>query len=253
MYYPFWSLLYGQFDLIVYDIRNHGWNPVTALEMHQIPVFVRDNEKVLDAVSQYFGPKPSIGVFHSLSALIALIQVANTGGFSALFLLDPPINKPGISEQDLESGVNRLAAMTRIRQYTFDSREQFLELLDYVPLYSKFVPGTKKLASEVLLRPVRSGNGYKLCCPPEYEAQILDYVTAWSAFVDFQEIRCPTKVIGADPTLPSAFLPSFDVAEIVQLDYDFVPDAAHIVQLERPRTCVDMLREFVEASGILAK
>ncbi len=253
MYYPFWSLLCDQFDLIVYDIRNHGWNPVTDLEMHNIAVFVDDGEKVFDAVSQRFGPKSTIGVFHSLSALIALIQAANTGEFSALFLLDPPIAKPGVSEQDLESIGDRLAAMTRIRQYTFDSREQFLEILDYVPLYSGFVPGAKELASKALLRPSTSGTGYELRCPPEYEAQVLDYVIAWSAAVDFEEIHCPTKVIGADPTIRSAFLPSLDLAEIVQIDYDFVPDAAHLVQLERPKECAEFLREFIETSGVLAK
>ena len=26
LYYPFWSLLTADFDVIVYDLRNHGWN-----------------------------------------------------------------------------------------------------------------------------------------------------------------------------------------------------------------------------------
>ena len=26
LYYPFWSLLTDEFDVIVYDQRNHGWN-----------------------------------------------------------------------------------------------------------------------------------------------------------------------------------------------------------------------------------
>ena len=26
-YYPYWSLLTARFDLFLYDIRNHGWNP----------------------------------------------------------------------------------------------------------------------------------------------------------------------------------------------------------------------------------
>ena len=26
-YYPFWSLLSDRFDLVLYDFRNHGWNP----------------------------------------------------------------------------------------------------------------------------------------------------------------------------------------------------------------------------------
>ena len=28
LYYPFWSLLEADFDLFLYDLRNHGWNSV---------------------------------------------------------------------------------------------------------------------------------------------------------------------------------------------------------------------------------
>ena len=28
LYYPFWSLLAQDYDLVIYDLRNHGWNRV---------------------------------------------------------------------------------------------------------------------------------------------------------------------------------------------------------------------------------
>ena len=28
LYYPFWSLLMDCFDIMLYDVRSHGWNPV---------------------------------------------------------------------------------------------------------------------------------------------------------------------------------------------------------------------------------
>ena len=31
LYNPFWSLLADDFDLIVHDLRNHGWNPLGPL------------------------------------------------------------------------------------------------------------------------------------------------------------------------------------------------------------------------------
>ena len=32
LYYPFWSLLTEEFDVIVHDLRNHGWNTVGSQE-----------------------------------------------------------------------------------------------------------------------------------------------------------------------------------------------------------------------------
>ena len=31
LYYPFWSLLAERFDLLLYDLRSHGWNSVGDL------------------------------------------------------------------------------------------------------------------------------------------------------------------------------------------------------------------------------
>ena len=106
-YYPFWSLLADRFDLILYDFRNHGWNPVGNpvgdLGAHDIATFVRDNERVVQAIDRRFGDTPKIGVFHSLSAQTAVLQVAASGGFSALVLFDPFICPPGCAPQHLET------------------------------------------------------------------------------------------------------------------------------------------------------
>ncbi|MDE2752998.1 MAG: alpha/beta fold hydrolase, partial [Gemmatimonadota bacterium] len=74
LYYPFWSLLVDDFDLLVYDLRNHGWNGIGDRGEHNVPNLVRDQEQVIDAVSATYGDRPTIGVFHSLSALTALLS-----------------------------------------------------------------------------------------------------------------------------------------------------------------------------------
>jgi len=37
-YFPFWSRLLPRFDLIVYDLRNHGRNPLGDLAGHHMPM-----------------------------------------------------------------------------------------------------------------------------------------------------------------------------------------------------------------------
>ena len=100
LYYPFWSLLLDDFDLVLYDLRNHGWNEVSPLESHNLPTLVNDHDLLLDAVDQAFGMKPQVGVFHSLSALVTLLSPLHGNRYSALVLFDPPVCKPGRSHRE---------------------------------------------------------------------------------------------------------------------------------------------------------
>ena len=105
-YFPFWSLLCDRFDLVLYDCRNHGWNPVGDLQTHNIPTFVRDNASVVRAIDRYFGDKPKMGVFHSMSAVTAVLQAVEEKGFSALVLFDPATCAEARDSQD----INRMAS-----------------------------------------------------------------------------------------------------------------------------------------------
>ncbi|MCY4610942.1 MAG: hypothetical protein OXC38_04505 [Gammaproteobacteria bacterium] len=73
LYYPFWSQLTDDFDLIIYDLRNHGWNTVGDRKQHNIPNLISDQDRILESIDFHYGRKPNIGIFHSLSTLIALL------------------------------------------------------------------------------------------------------------------------------------------------------------------------------------
>ena len=246
LYYPFWSLLTDDFDLIIYDLRNHGWNPVGNLQNHNVPTLAQDHDTILEALDRHYGPKPRIGVFHSISALSTLLSPNKGSNFAALVLFDPPLCKPGRSYKDFEDIAIRLAKMTRRRTNRFQTPQQLAELLTYVPSFQHMLPGVFDLFARTTLRERTDGEGYELCCPPEYEAQIIDYATPFAVLVDFQSLRCPTKVIGADPTLPYSYLPTLDLSDIFTVDYDFLPDATHFLLLEKPQECVNAMLEFIE-------
>ncbi len=93
--------------------------------------------------------------------------------------------------------------------------------------------------------------GFELCCPPDHEAQIIDFACVYAVSVSLDKLRCPTNVIGADLTLPFSYLPTFDLGEILDVDYDFLPDTTHFLQLEQPHECVAAPREFLEEQGCL--
>ena len=245
-YYPFWSLLERDFDLVVYDLRNHGRNEVTSLRKHNLPTLIDDHGRVMEAVDGLFGRKPKTGVFHSMSALIAVLSHDKGAGLSGLILLDPPFCKPGWSYEEFEAAAVRLAAAARRRSARFRTREEYAELLRFAPTFARAVPGALDLIAAATLRESAEG-GYELACPPEYEAQMLKFTGVFSVSADLGGLRCPVKVIGADPTVPYSYLPTLDLSDITSVDYDFLPDATHILQLEQPEACAQLLREFIDS------
>ena len=249
LYYPFWSLLADDFDLIIYDLRNHGWNTVGALRKHNVPSFVNDHDRIVESIDRYYGKKPKIGVFHSLAALTTLLSPTRGSAFSAYVLFDPPLCKRGASYEEFDAAAERVAAMTRRRTATFRTREDLAEILPYIPTFQRTVPGVFELVARTTLRECENGEGYQLRCPREYEAQILDYASAFAVLVDFAALRCPIKVVGADPTLPFSYLPTLDLHHIRTVDYDFLPDATHLLQLEQPRECAALMRRFIELNA----
>ena len=248
LYYPFWSLLTDEYDVIVYDLRNHGWNSVGALQNHNFPMMAHDHDAVLEAIERLYGKKPTVGVFHSVSGLASLLSPARGAGYSALVLFDPPVCKPDDGYEQLEAATMRTAAFVRRRGERFKSLAEFVEVLKLAPIYRRAVPGVPELLARTTLR--EDGEGYVLRCPRDYEAKIVDYARTFAVLVDFADLRCPAKVIGSDPTLPYSYLPSLDLSDILEVEYDFLPETTHFLQLEKPEECAEELREFLQSVGI---
>ncbi len=249
LYYPFWSLLLDEFDLVIYDLRNHGWNAVSSREKHNVPTFVSDHDRVLEAIDRDWGKKPKIGVFHSISALTTLLSPAKGSQFAGYVLFDPPLCKRGASYEEFDAAAERLAAMVRRRAHRFRNREQLTEVLSYIPTFQRTVPGFFELMARTTLRQCENGEGYELRCPREFEAQVTEYAAPYAVLVDFSAFHCPIKVIGADPTLPYSYLPTLDLSHILTVDYDFLPETTHLLQVEQPEECAAELREFIQRNA----
>ena len=246
--FPFWSLLGADFDLMVYDLRNHGWNSVGAQRDHNVPTLIHDHDTILETIDRVYGSKPTVGIFHSLTTIIALLSFSKL--YSALVLFDPPLSRFGANETELHDAAERLAAMTRRRGHRFKKREDFVTLLRIVPTFQRTVPGVRELTARTTLRRSESGEGYELRCPREYEAQLMDYCRSFFPLLDLDLLVCPTKFIGSDPTMPHAYLPALDLRLATALDYDFIPESTHLLPLEKPEECAAVTREFLKRHGL---
>ncbi len=246
LYYPFWSLLADDFDLIVYDLRNHGWNSVSSLQNHTLPTMIQDHDRIIEAIDRHYGDKPKVGVSHSVSSIATLLSKRRGGEYAARVLFDPPLCKPGRGLQEFEDTLSRLANSIRRRTNRFFTPGDLASILTFAPGFQNVAPGVFDLFARTTLRESPTYEGYELRCPPEYEAQMVEYAGAYAALVDFDLLLSPTKVIGADPTLPFSYLPTLDPRDVYTVDYDFLPDSSHFLQLEQPENCVKAMLEFLE-------
>ena len=248
-YLPYWSLFKDRVDLLVFDFRSHGWNQAGDLASLNFPTFVDDCDAILRSVGQRFGERPAVGVFHSVSALTALLFEQGRGGFAGLALFDPPIQPPGKNPEDLVYIAEHMRRSVPLRRERFESREDYIEFVDSRPAYQRLRPGVSALMAETQLRP--DGEGYALRCPREHEARIYEFFYGWSMQIDTRQVKCPIKVVGSDPTNSFTFLPSMDFEELVRMNYEFLPEATHLLQLEEPEQCADITLQFLTEIGHL--
>jgi pimeloyl-ACP methyl ester carboxylesterase len=121
-YYPFWRLLLDRYDVVVFDLRNHGRNPLHELACHDLPQFVSDFECLWQGIEAKLGPKTTAGIFHSISAITSVRHaLERSWRWDALIAVDPPfVPSPGHALYDLAHDLElRLCDWARERQQRF--------------------------------------------------------------------------------------------------------------------------------------
>lgn len=185
-----------------------------------------------------------------MSASTAVLQAARENAYSALVLFDPPTCADARESQDIRKVARQLAERARKRQNHFATREELVAHLLAARAFKRPQPRAAEWIAHTTLRLVDGGTGYQLCCLPSYEARIFGQLYHSAVATDIQKLRCPTKIIGADPTAPFSFLRSVNVSELLATEYDFVPGTTHFLQLEQPEECVALTVGFPELLGL---
>ncbi len=248
-YFPFWRHLLDDFEVLVYDLRSHGWNPRGDIERHAMPVFVWDNEFVCDAIVEQLGEKPMFGAFHSLSSLVALNQTLRAGPrWAGLVLFEPPFSPPNghPMEEGFLRGVATLAERTLARQFRFRSVEAYVQRMRRVPRFSSIGDAELALYARTTLCP--AGDEFELICPREFEAKI--YATNLDSTIGLSmpTFPVPVKIVAGDPTRVGAEGPSLvceSLATSWGTPYTFVPGTSHFLQFESPELCAREVVSFV--------
>ena len=72
--------LLANFDLVIFDFRNHGQNVPVVPPHHDYKQLTSDLEQVIQAVKMRLGERPTAGLFHSMSARTAMNTLSKSAG-----------------------------------------------------------------------------------------------------------------------------------------------------------------------------
>ena len=242
-------MLADRFDLVLYDFRNHGWNAVSDVAAHTVETFLKDNATIAAAIDQEFGRKPRVGVFHSVSALAAVLPGGERLGYAGLVLFDPPLVPSRREKARVLSIARSLAIRARSRRDRFESWRDFAAACRRTRAFKLVGSDAMDQFAYALVRHA-VGGVYALRCPREYEARVFEQMPGWAARVELNRVSCPVKVLGGSPVVPFSFIPSVDMTSIFDVDYDFLPGTTHFLQLEQPLGCVERMLQFLESRGL---
>ena len=254
-YWQFWRLLLEEYDLIIYDQRSHGENPTHDLDSHNVETFANDLNTLLESTSKNFGEKPNHGIFHSLSAIVAVSHGQNfEWPWEALVLVDPPFSPPPnhhLAPYFLEAE-KELSALALGRQEEFKSASDLATKFKRSKFLGTWHPESYEYMANATLS--ARGENYSLSCPPKYEAKIFNDNSNLNLTELLQSLPSSVLYICADPKKESARGPAYMnlyLHERYGLNYQAMVDTGHMLQLERPEEFVEKVKIFFASHSSL--
>ena len=253
-YFPFWRLMLERFDLALFDIRNCGRNPFHGA--HHYSRFARDNAEVHGAIAEKWGEKTTIGAFHSMSAIAALLAIVDgVWHWDALVLFDPPVVPPEGNPLRglLMTGGEALRDAALIRRNRFRDPEELADVFRYPNRFRRLRKGVAELNARSVLRFDPACGDWRLCCPGPVEAGLYTEIAELPIWRKPGPPMNPLLIVSSDPESQDASksAPCCKLfCETFGIDYAFVPDTSHLLQLEEPERCFALFSGFLAENGI---
>lgn len=249
-YESYWRQLLPAAEIIVFDFRNHGWNPsAPPADVNNWQLFVSDMDEVLRAIDERFGRKTTFGAFHSMSALTTLICTARHHfPWKGLVLFEPPAVPPDGQERiDTLSIHDDLGERTRKRRAEFTSPEQLAQSFARLLMFQRMPAAVRLQLAASTLRQTESGS-YQLRCPPGFEGDTFRISALAPHWEEFSRIACPVTIVSSTPEdsdMPVLARISRRLAQDFDFDHVEYPAAGHMVQLDHAADCAKLTLDFI--------
>ena len=248
-----WRPLAATCDLVLFDLRGHGRSGPVAAGTVDGPRLTRDMEEILAGTAAAFGSRPAFGLFHSISAPMALrLEAARPGSFAGLVLIEPPATPPADDPRFAAFEAGRLALATRSakRQERFGSIEELAGKFGARGPFRHFEPGAAQELAAAMLVP--EGEGWRLACPPAVEAAYFGQNLDDGLRERLADVACPVLMLAGREDLAIDGTPACIAADLARLGgFDLLEMAAatHMMPLERPRAIAAQALAFLDLHG----
>ncbi|HEX5816062.1 MAG TPA: alpha/beta hydrolase [Methylomirabilota bacterium] len=257
-YYPFWGPLGERFEVVAFDFRNHGQNPPAASgrDGHTYAQMTLDLDRILREVTAGWSRKPSVGVFHSMSARTAMKHAVELGfPWRALILFDPPNVPPSghRAYEIMDVFEHRLADWAMRRPDHFADPSDLARQYAETRAHASWVAGAHDLMARAVLRRDDTGDGWVLACRRELEASIYLQAMTLNLWPPPSAYGGAVKLVAADPEAPGAPGPAFAnraLAEDFGYVYEAIPGTGHMLQIQKPEECRRATLGFLQELGI---
>jgi pimeloyl-ACP methyl ester carboxylesterase len=255
-YLPFWGPLGDRFDLIVFDQRNHGRNPLGDPPNHDYAHMARDLETVFTGVGDHLGGKINVGAFHSMSGRAAMKHATEIGWrWDALVLFDPPnIPLKGHKVYDLMCKFEyRLDEWAKSRRAHYGDPSELAAEYAGLRAHAGWAEGAHELMARSVLRRDADAGGWSLVFPGALEGETYLSNIPMNLWPSASEYGGPVMLVGADPDVerpgPTA-IANKALAEEGGYRYEIIRGAGHMLQLEKPEACRNALISFLDDIGV---
>ena len=250
-YFPFWRHLLDRFEVVAFDLRNYGENPLDGAENHNFPRIFADLPLIRDSISEILGEKPCFGAFHSLSGRSNLKYAVDHGClWDGMVLFDPPMAPPeGNPLNDAAMEDARFLARTcGARREHFTNPSLLATLFSRSTGLPNWVAGAYELAARSVLRRDEAAGDWVLCCPAALEASSYLGTQKYGVWPARDALDKPVKWVCADPDLEDSGCPALcgrALHEEMGHDYEFIPGTHHFLQMEQPEACARIMTQFI--------
>lgn len=251
-YKVFWQPLLADYDVILFDMRNHGHSVTSTPSAHHYERLAVDIGEIHHDVTKRFGKKRSVGVFHSFSARAAMKHAVEMCWiWDELVLFDPP-SVPPIDHRHyalMRQFEVKLVDWALSRQDTFSSVDELLESYRNNRAQSRWVDAARADMAQAILNQDGSDK-WRLKFPKELEASIYLQALTLDLWPPASAFSGPVKLIGADPEAKGASPTGLANQALGQENgyvYEAIPDTGHLLQIERPDECRAALLSFIQA------
>jgi pimeloyl-ACP methyl ester carboxylesterase len=254
-YRVFWEPLLSDFDLVLFDMRNHGRNDPVGADRHTYFQMACDLGVLFREINARLGKKKNIGIFHSMSARAAMKHAVQMEWvWDALVLFDPP-NVPPPGHANYESMRNielKLSQWAVNREQYFSSPSDLSEFWEGNRAQDRWHPQAREDMARAVLRPDGKG-GFVLSCRRELEASIYLAALTMDLWPPASAYGGPVKLIGADPDEkdgPPIGAANRALATEGGYEYEAIAKTGHLLQIERPDACREALLSFLRKLGL---